>query len=101
MQGMVTPTCNTCKAKFPGREICKKCGADPNGKPVLATQVRISSENFQKGMRDLAKAFNKLGEALAPHAQELSIYERRQIRAHLRSIQNKPQKRAHGRTRGR
>lgn len=98
---MVTPTCNTCKTKFPGKDVCVKCGADPNGKPNLVIQMRISSEEFKKSMRQMVASMNKLGHALAPAAKEMRKHERRQIKAHLRSIQNHPPHRPHGHQRGR
>lgn len=98
---MVTPTCNTCKTKFPGKDVCVKCGADPNGKPVTSIQVRISTDKYLEGMRKLAKSFNDLSAALRPHAREFSKYERRQIKAHLRSVHNQTPHRPHGHPRGR
>lgn len=75
---MTTPTCRTCGTKFPGREVCKECGADPNAVPSEAIR-------FKHAVRRAV--------ATAPHLKPTKAT----TRAIRRSIENKPRKRGHGR----
>lgn len=35
----MTPICRTCDTKFPGKDVCKTCGADPNAEPTLDYKI--------------------------------------------------------------
>lgn len=73
---MTTPTCRTCGTKFPGRDICKSCGVDPAAEPNRAARAAR-----------VVKAMPKPSNAA----------QRRMLKYKLRSIQNAPRKRKHGR----
>lgn len=66
----MTPTCNTCDTKFPGKEICKLCGSDPNApadlnwkiaqtsaKPPVEIELKFDSRPLVEGARKMTKAF--------------------------------------------
>lgn len=41
----MTPTCRSCQTKFPGKDVCKVCGADPNAEPSIDQKIeRIKAQ---------------------------------------------------------
>jgi hypothetical protein len=71
-----TPTCRTCGAKFPGKEVCTHCGANPNAEPSTTARVKLAIKQ-------------------APKARTAA--DRRKLKHQLKSIQSRPRKRKHGR----
>lgn len=60
----MTPTCNTCDTKFPGKEICKLCGSDPNAPANLEWKIaqtkikRVAELNARAVEIDVKFEFN-------------------------------------------
>lgn len=113
---MSTPTCNTCGTKFPGRERCKKCGANPTGKPEVEAKIAMlkktltpaATKNIKvihEAIAEFGKAVTRVSENMAEDfksvdPEELRKYERRMLRAKARSMRTTQQKVGHGSHRG-
>lgn len=82
----MTPTCNHCGAKFPGKEHCNKCGLPPNSEVTVAERIARTTASLKK-----------LTKALAPYSSGLRAHERRVEKAAVRSVTNTKRKRKHGR----
>lgn len=107
----MTPTCRTCGTKFPGRDVCKHCGAEPGAEPTVESRInralresgvpknleRIFSghirltANTTAAMKSVAKLASLLDNP------SMRAYERRVLKARVRSIKSSPPKRKHGR----
>ena len=66
------PVCRSCGAKFPGRDSCKSCGANPNGAPVVSMRVNAAIPGKKPEDRKRRKAL-------------------------LRSLTQQPRRKKHGR----
>lgn len=113
---MTTPTCNTCGTKFPGKERCKKCGANPTGKTEVEAKVAMLKKTLPKtmppavrvldeAMAQVSTQMRKAGIAIAEAFKdvdwdEMRKYERRMVRAKSRSIRTTHGKTKHGAHRG-
>ena len=84
---MSTPTCNHCGTKFPGRDRCRECGADPNSKRTLADVIRQTNKALTE--------FGRLMQAVPP--KQRRAWEKAQRRSRINNATRRPRK--HGRPR--
>lgn len=107
----MTPTCRTCGTKFPGRDVCKQCGADPAAAPTVESRIgrALRESGVPKNMDRIVSgtvrvsasyaktkaAFTTISALLADPS--MRAYERRVLKARVRSIKSNPPKRKHGR----
>ena len=92
---MSTPTCRTCETKFPGKDVCKTCGADPGAEPTLDYKIERAKAAPAKAafvaparlsLKSIAKAFDVPSQLVAD--KPTRVKERNARRARVRSLQN-------------